>query len=564
MSPEGKRAVIGAGRRVVFAGLILLGAWLLLMALRGAIPPGAIEFLAERLDISAEAANEMVYQSDWSTSWWTNEPVFETINQRLGLTARILGSVGLLSLAIAALFLFLGEFITRLTSRPGRLTRIRQIIRMVLVSGGVTIPFFLLGTLFIVYGSFWQGWMTSENSAALFFWPVFYSSLVPTWLLVQAGHGELANWPEELKSSYGLLARHLGVKLIIRLLRLTGAVLVITIFVGGLGSLVTRGAMMRDFPVLFGAAWVLVIIVVPARLAAELIEIAYNHFANPLTSNSDAEEPARTITIPRGWLFFSLALVVISLAVAWIGPLLAPYGVNEINLNDRLAGPSSAHILGADNLGRDIFTRLLYGLRNTLSVGLMAVGIIAVAAAGWAVLAAWFRKRDDWLGDTLEDLVMLPVDVLSAFPWLVAGLILVSMFTVDPGLFQLTLVIGLGILLPRAINMMRETYRSAPAGRGWLDIVLRSIPVMLLFAVAAVILYTSSLSFRGFGLPPPTPELGGMLSGTGRTYMLGAPWMVLWPFIWLLLLSLVWVMAGNTLLERLGFGSRAVWSKSME
>ena len=93
---------------------------------------------------------------------------------------------------------------------------------------------------------------------------------------------------------------------------------------------------------------------------------------------------------------------------------------------------------------------------------------------------------------------------------------------------------------------------------------VRSIPVMLVFGVAGTILYVSSISYLGFGVHPPNPELGGMLSGTGRTYMLEAPWMVKWPFIWLLVLSLVWVMAGQALLERLGFRSGAVWSKSVE
>jgi peptide/nickel transport system permease protein len=87
---------------------------------------------------------------------------------------------------------------------------------------------------------------------------------------------------------------------------------------------------------------------------------------------------------------------------------------------------------------------------------------------------------------------------------------------------------------------------------------------MFILAIAGGILYTSSLSYLGFGIPPPMPELGGMLSGTGRQYMLEAPWIAYWPRLVLALLSFVWVMAGDALLERLGFRSKAVWAKTME
>ena len=87
---------------------------------------------------------------------------------------------------------------------------------------------------------------------------------------------------------------------------------------------------------------------------------------------------------------------------------------------------------------------------------------------------------------------------------------------------------------------------------------------MLIFAVSGAILYISTASYLGFGVPPPTPELGGMLSGTGIQYMLEAPWILYWPSLWLSLLLLIWVMAGDALLERLGFRSKAVWAKALE
>ncbi len=86
---------------------------------------------------------------------------------------------------------------------------------------------------------------------------------------------------------------------------------------------------------------------------------------------------------------------------------------------------------------------------------------------------------------------------------------------------------------------------------------------MALFAVAGGILFISSLGFIGYSVPPPNPELGGMLMG-GYPYVLKAPWLVLWPGIALALLLWIWVMAGDTLTERFGFRSKAIWSKMVE
>jgi len=559
MSLEGKRALIAAVRRVVFAGLIILGAWLVLVVLRGAIPASIIY----RMGIPSGSI-----EWDWSRSLWTGMPVAEMIRRRLGVTAQLLVLGGLLSLGVAGALLFIGVLISRATERTPWLARVRQVLRLVLVSGGVSTPIFMVGTLFVVYSALWWGWSLPQTYKGLSWWPVFSVSLLPAWLLVQAGHGELANWPGSPSVSYWVLVRHLSVRLVIRLLKLVGAIIVVTMLVEqifalpGLGRLLIECLNQRDFPVVFGAAWVFVVIVVLVKLAAELLEIVYNHFGRPPVLSEHREEPAVPRTaIPRGWLIFCLVLVFVSIVLAIVGPAFAPFGFNEISLVDRLASPSAGHILGTDNLGRDVFSRLLFGIRIDILAGFMFAGILSVVAAGWAMLAAYLRKVNNWLGDTLEDVVMLPRDIICAFPWLV--LLLLWMSIVEPGFIPVALI-GSLVLLPRAVGMMQEAYRSPPEGRHWLYGVLWSIPVMFLFAVAGGILYTSSLSYLGFGIPPPTAELGNILSGAGLIYMLQAPWMAQWPSICLVLLLLVWVMAGDALLERLGFRSKAVWAKAVE
>jgi ABC-type dipeptide/oligopeptide/nickel transport system permease subunit len=240
-------------------------------------------------------------------------------------------------------------------------------------------------------------------------------------------------------------------------------------------------------------------------------------------------------------------------------------------LDARLQPPSSQYLLGTDNLGRDILSRLIWGIRQDVMVGVVSVGIVFVAATGWAMLAGRVRRRNDWRGDTLEDLVMLPRDALCAFPWLVLMLLLTSMVGVRSGgpavswLYSLPVALIVSVaLLPRAVGMLQEAYRSPPVGKAWFTGLLQAVPVMVLFAVGGGIIYLASVSYLGLGVPPPAPELGGMLSGPARRYMLQAPWMALWPPAVLILLLTAWVMAGETLLERMGFRSKALWSKVWE
>ena len=158
MSPEGKRALITAVRRVVFAGLILLGAWLVLVGLRGFSAAITAEVIAEQSGLSQEAVTESLAELDWSISWYTGDPVAGEIGERLGYTAQLVVLGGLLGLAIATVLLFLyGVLISWVTDRPTWLAQVRGVLRLVLVSRGVSIPILAGATAFIVYTSIWWG-----------------------------------------------------------------------------------------------------------------------------------------------------------------------------------------------------------------------------------------------------------------------------------------------------------------------------------------------------------------------------------------------------------------------
>jgi hypothetical protein len=136
-------------------------------------------------------------------------------------------------------------------------------------------------------------------------------------------------------------------------------------------------------------------------------------------------------------------------------------------------------------------------------------------------------------------------------------------FRVDMSIVFVAFVSGL-VILPRAAGMIQAAYHSSPDGKSWLRGLLWSIPTVFLFTTAGVIIYTTTISYLGFGVPPGVPELGSILSGEGRAYTQTAPWIVIWPGLSLTFIILVFVMTGDALLEWLGFRSKAVWSKTME
>jgi len=220
------------------------------------------------------------------------------------------------------------------------------------------------------------------------------------------------------------------------------------------------------------------------------------------------------------------------------GPGLAPYGFNEIILKHRLDGPSVVHLLGCDNLGRDLLSRIIFGARISM--------IVAIAGSTIATVVSFLVGAiSGFLGGRYDMIVQRFVDAWMCFPGLVLYLIVMSIL--GPGLLQVIIVLGVSMGLgggsrvsrSAVIRIKEDVYFEAakaigvPTSRILVRHVLPNIlPVMIIgfsTGLGGFILAEASLSFLGFGIPPPTPSWGGMLSGTGRTYMLQAPWMALWP-----------------------------------
>jgi peptide/nickel transport system permease protein len=231
---------------------------------------------------------------------------------------------------------------------------------------------------------------------------------------------------------------------------------------------------------------------------------------------------------------------VITLILLFVGifaDFLAPYRMNATHIEDALAAPSSKYLLGTDNLGRDILTRVIYGARISVIIGLAASSIATV-------LSLIIGMMSGYLGRKLDLLVQRFVDSTMCIPQIILMMILISV--IGPGIWQVTVVLGVmwGIIGSRiirsaVISVREKAYVAAVRSVGCttpriiLSHILPNImaPTIVLFTtrVPNVILIEASLSFLGFGIPPPAPSWGGMLGSVGRDYILQAPWIVFWP-----------------------------------
>ena len=220
---------------------------------------------------------------------------------------------------------------------------------------------------------------------------------------------------------------------------------------------------------------------------------------------------------------------------------LAPERYDEVHPVDFLSPPSAQYILGTDVIGRDMLSRIIYGARISMIVGL--------AGASLAVLVATIiGTLSGFIGGKFDMIVQRFVDAMMCFPSLF--LYLTIMTLLGRGLLQVIMVIGIirGIRNSRVVrsavigikeNVYFEAARAigVPTRRTLIRHVLPNVmPVIIIgftIVMGAMILAEATLSFLGFGIPPPTPSWGGMLSGTGRQFMLQAPWMLLWPGLFL-------------------------------
>ena len=232
-------------------------------------------------------------------------------------------------------------------------------------------------------------------------------------------------------------------------------------------------------------------------------------------------------------------IVLVMFLTGIFADVLAPQGFDETNVLLRLKPPGTAgFLLGTDGVGRDMLSRVIFGARISMIVGLTATAISVAEATVIGILCGW-------LGGKFDIVAQRFVDAWMSFPNLIILMTIMSL--VGAGLWQLILVLGItgglggGTRVVRSavlsirenVYMQAATAVGCSTGRMLTRHVLPNImaPIIIMFTIGmgGVILAEASLSFLGFGIPPPTPSWGGMLSGEGRARMQEAPWMVLWP-----------------------------------
>jgi len=254
----------------------------------------------------------------------------------------------------------------------------------------------------------------------------------------------------------------------------------------------------------------------------------------------------------------ALAFLAIVVAVSIFAPILAPYDPLAVDIEQQLQPPSGQHWAGTDLFGRDIFSRLLFGARISLLVGIVAVAIASVPGLILGLVAGY---NDRWV----DSLIMRIMDMMLAFPGILLALSIVALL--GPGLPNAMIAVGIAgipsytrvvrgsVLATKRMQFVRAA--RAVGCRSW-RIVFRHIlpnifaPVLVLATLdlAWAILNASSLSFLGLGAQPPAPEWGAMLN-EGRGYLRQAPWITAAPGLAIMLTVLSINLLGDGLRDAL-------------
>lgn len=260
---------------------------------------------------------------------------------------------------------------------------------------------------------------------------------------------------------------------------------------------------------------------------------------------------------PLGAIGALVLLVMVVMAI--FAPIIEPYNPVSNNQREALQSPRTGHLMGTDQFGRDIFSRVVRGARISLYVGLGATVTAIVLATMIGVCSAYFGGVTDYV-------VQRVVDTVQAIPGLI---LLISVLVIlGPSITNVVLALAFrsAITTSRVVRsatlaVLANPYIEAAKVVGARDLRVMTLhlvpniipPVIIVATVqfGGAILAEASLSFLGYGVPPPTPTWGGMMSAEGRTFMLAAPWILIGPAVALSLVVFSVNMLGDALRDRL-------------
>lgn len=260
-----------------------------------------------------------------------------------------------------------------------------------------------------------------------------------------------------------------------------------------------------------------------------------------------------------------LITLVVLVVAALLGPLLAPYGINEVDVANRLTGPSSSHWFGTDELGRDVFSRVLVGSRVSLRVGAVSVSISLLLGTTIGLVAGY---RGGWL----DSVLMRSMDVLFSFPVVLLAIAIVAVL--GPSLTNAMIAIGVvftpifaRVVRGSVLSVREAVYVRAARAIGTSDLrivarhvlpnVAAPIIVQTSLSLAFAILTEATLSFLGIGVQPPEPAWGLMLKDS-RGFIESAPWIGVFPGLAIFLVVMSFNLVGDGLRDALDPQQRSV------
>lgn len=258
-------------------------------------------------------------------------------------------------------------------------------------------------------------------------------------------------------------------------------------------------------------------------------------------------------------LFFGTLIIAVLGVIALSAPLISPYDPTAINQANLLMPPSGKHLLGTDGLGRDILSRMIYGARISLSIGIIAVGIAILVGVFFGSIAGFY-------GGIADSIIMRFVDIMFCFP--AFFLILTVVAILEPSIYNIMAIIGLTswmgtarLIRAEILSLKEREFIQAEVALGvsHARIIIRHLipnaigPVLVsgILGIAGAILLESGLSFLGLGVQPPTPSWGNILIEAKST--LGVAWWItLFPGLAILVTVLGFNLIGEGLKKKIG------------
>jgi peptide/nickel transport system permease protein len=259
----------------------------------------------------------------------------------------------------------------------------------------------------------------------------------------------------------------------------------------------------------------------------------------------------------------SLIFITLITVAAIIAPLISPFNPNEqfkdgLTLQGAPIAPGGNYLFGTDLLGRDLLSRLIYGARTSLTVGIIANGVAVIVGTAVGIIAGYLKGR-------VGALMMRFTDLMMAFPALLLAITLAAIFS--PSLLIVALVIAMvnwvqiaRVVYSQAVSISEREFVTATRGLGATNsrvltkhILPHLLPTVLVYAtlgIATTVLLEATLSFLGIGVRPPTPSWGNIIF-ENQTYFITAPWLVFIPGTLIILLALSFNLLGDALRDEL-------------